>query len=145
MAIKSIVYTRKNVDKKVNFDGYHIRDAYLVNDYVALILVYYGEITWFRSVLFNPEGEVIKDSNSRVFPLDNTMLLMGSSYDKTLFLNTKTGEIKPLTITAKADPNTGLIDFDAINNVRKLLPDNDLLNLDSQDGVKKRIKSIIDD
>ena len=134
-----------NVDKKVNFDGYHIRDAYLVNDYVALILVYYGEITWFRSVLFNPEGEVIKDSNSRVFPLDNTMLLMGSSYDKTLFLNTKTGEIKPLTITAKADPNTGLIDFDAINNVRKLLPDNDLLNLDSQDGVKKRIKSIIND
>ena len=59
---------------------------------------------------------------------------MGSHIDKTLFLNTKTGEIKPLTITAKAD-EFGFIDFNDIGHFRNLLPNDELFKL--EDNNKK--------
>ena len=129
-----------HVDEKIEFGAYNFWDAYLVNDYVALILCYHDMRNLYRSVLFNPDGEVIMDSNYKVFPIDNTMQLMGSTREKTLFLNTKTGEIKPLTISAKADKH-GLIDFDTITNPRALLPNKELIDIDKKKSPKIRIKT----
>ena len=131
-----------HVDLKVEFGAYHIWNAFLVNGYVALILAYYGVSNSYRTILFNPDGEVIKETSYKAFPMDNTMQLFGPIGSKSLFLNTKTGEIKPLTITAKADPVTRLIDFDAINNIKGLLPDNEMLKFNSQDKAKEKVKNI---
>lgn len=128
-----------HVDERVEFGRYYIWDTYLVNDYTALILSCDGGYgTLFRTVLFNPDREVIMDSFYKVFPLDNSMQLMGSDMDKTLFLNTKTGEIKPLTITAKAD-EFGFIDFKDIGDFRNLLPNDELFKLEEKNNEKVKI------
>ena len=74
----------------------------MVNDWVAVVLEYRGEESIFETILFDPNGKRAYNDvvlGRKVFSIGYTMM-----FEKTgggsLFLNTKTGELRPLTITA---------------------------------------------
>ncbi len=107
--------------KKYNFDFRYTEFSYfIVNDYICLIKhIAHGPRSFYRSILQKANGEVILDSiEHKCYPMGNLIQIL--SYNGSQFLNTKTGEIGTLSITAPTDA-AGKIDFNQINDFNRLL------------------------
>lgn len=119
-----------NFDYK-KFDlNFHWREFnyFIVNDYLCIqkhFVNSYGEYR-LRTIIQNANGEMILDSvQHKCYALGNLIQIIHN--DKSEFLNTLTGEIGPLMITANIDSETGKIDIKNINNI------NNILSIDSNE------------
>ena len=107
--------------KKYNFGFRYTEFSYfIVNNYICLIKhIAKGPRSFYRSILQKANGDVILDSiDHKCYPMGNLIQIL--SYNDSQFLNTKTGEIGTLSITAPTDA-AGKIDFNQINDFSRLL------------------------
>lgn len=133
--------------KKYNLklDGYDF-NYFIVNDYVCITKDFYDDIgrTRYRRIIQKSNGEIILDSiNHDCYQLGDFIQIVGK--DETRFLNTLTGEIGQLGITAPADEK-GQIDFSKIKDLTnnfKIEGETQLLlpQSDQQHPKVKKIKS----
>lgn len=119
---------------------------FIVNNYICIINHFidgYG-ISRDRVILQNSNGDIILDSiNHRCFALGNFIQIIDE--DESEFLNTLTGEIGQLSISAKVDEK-GKIDLEKINNINNILTVNNntqLSFLATDDNENLKIKKLI--
>lgn len=100
-----------------NFVYFIINNYICINTFDTFIIGEY-EKSRNRVILQNSNGDIILDSiNHRVFPLGNFIQIVHNG--KSEFLNTLTGEIGQLSISAKVDEK-GKIDLKGINNINNI-------------------------
>lgn len=121
---------------KFNFSIYHEGFSYfIVNNYLCIYKHFvdgYGESKW-RTILQKADGEVILDSiQHKCYAMGNFIQIVHNEDSE--FLNTITGEIGSLGITALVD-DTGKIDFERVNSINNILSieSNTLLGLPSSE------------
>ncbi len=108
--------------KRFNMSYCHEEFGYfIINDYICINKHFvgdFGQSRW-RTIIQKANGEVILDSvQHKCYPMGNFIQIVYNQDSE--FLNTITGEIGPLGITATFD-ETGKIDFKKINNVNNIL------------------------
>lgn len=108
--------------KKFNMNYWHEEFGYfIINDYICINKHFvgdFGQSRW-RTIIQKANGEVILDSvQHKCYPMGNFIQIIHNEDSE--FLNTITGEIGPLGITATLD-ETGKIDFKRVNNVNNIL------------------------
>lgn len=108
--------------KKFNMSYYYEEFGYfIINDYICINKHFvgdFGQSRW-RTIIQKSDGEVILDSvQHKCYPMGNFIQIVHNRDSE--FLNTITGEIGPLGITAPLD-ETGKIDFKRVNNVNNIL------------------------
>ena len=129
--------------KKYNFGFRYTEFSYfIVNNYICLIKhIAKGPRSFYRSILQKANGDVILDSfDHKCYPMGNLIQIL--SYNDSQFLNTKTGEIGTLSITAPTDA-AGKIDFNQINDFSRLLTigsTSQLFLLSATDTPTKKLK-----
>ena len=129
--------------KKYNFGFRYTEFSYfIVNNYICLIKhIAKGPRSFYRSILQKANGDVILDSfDHKCYPMGNLIQIL--SYNDSRFLNTKTGEIGTLSITAPTD-EAGKIDFNQINDFSRLLTigsTSQLFLLSATDTPTKKLK-----
>lgn len=96
-------------------------DYFIVNNYICINKHFvddFGQSRW-RTIIQKADGEVILDSvQHKCYEMGNLIQIIKNG--KSEFLNTLTGEIGALEISATLD-ETGKIDFKKINNVNDIL------------------------
>lgn len=112
--------------------GYGNFNYFIINDYVRIDIVVsdeYGENKKDRCIILRADGKVIMDSTEcKGYPIGNFIQIIHANNDVE-YLNTLTGEIGPLQITAPIDENgkiviNGIEDYNSIfsvNNTEQLL------------------------
>ena len=131
---------------KFNFNIYHEGFSYfIVNNYLCIYKHFvdgYGESRW-RTILQQADGEVILDSiQHKCYAMGNFIQIVHNEDSE--FLNTITGEIGSLGITALVD-DTGKIDFERVNSINNILSieSNTLLGLpSSEEKQQAKIKKL---
>ena len=131
---------------KFNFNIYHEGFSYfIVNNYLCIYKHFvdgYGESRW-RTILQQADGEVILDSiQHKCYAMGNFIQIVHNEDSE--FLNTITGEIGSLGITALVD-DTGKIDFERVNSINNILSieSNTLLGLPtSEEKQQAKIKKL---
>lgn len=134
---------------KFNFNIYHEGFSYfIVNNYLCIYKHFvdgYGESKW-RTILQQADGEVILDSiQHKCYAMGNFIQIVHNEDSE--FLNTITGEIGSLGITALVD-DTGKIDFERVNSINNILSieSNTLLGLPtSEEKQQAKIKKLLCD
>lgn len=134
--------------KKFNMSYYNEEFGYfIINDYICInkhFVDNFGQSRW-RKIIQKANGEVILDSvQHKCYPIGNFIQIIHNEDSK--FLNTITGEIGPLRITATLD-ETGRIDFKKVNSVNNILSigDNILLGppLLAEEGQTPKVKKLL--
>ena len=92
---------------------------FVVNDYVCIIKhIAEGPRSFFRNIIQNANGEIILDSmQHKCYPMGNLIQIVKDG--KSEFLNTLTGEIGQLSLTAPTDED-GKIDFSKIKDLTNI-------------------------
>lgn len=108
--------------KKFNMSYFHETFGYfIINDYICVnnhFVGDFGQSLW-RTIIQKANGQIILDSvQHKCFPMGNFIQILHN--EDSDFLNTITGEIGSLRITARLD-ETGKIDFKTVNNVNHIL------------------------
>ena len=112
---------------------------FLINDYLCIIIrLTDGPRTFYRHIILNASGKVFLDSlKHECYPMGNFIQIVGEN--TTQFLNTITGEISGLSLTAPTD-ETGKIDFSQISDINRLFTSNGIpLALPSTDEASKNL------
>lgn len=108
--------------KKFNMSFYFEEfDYFILNDYVCISKHFVGELgqSRWRTIIQKANGEVILDSvQHKCYPMGNFIQILHNKDSE--FLNTITGEIGPLGVTATLN-EAGKIDFKRIDNVNSIL------------------------
>lgn len=93
---------------------------FIVNDYICIIKhIADGPRSFYRYILQKANGDIVLDSfEHKCYPMGNLIQIYGNNGSQ--FLNTNTGEIGTLSITAPTD-ETGKIDFKQISDFNSLL------------------------
>lgn len=131
--------------KKYNLSlDWNAFDYFIVNKYICIKSHYidgYGQ-SKFRTVIENNNGEVILDSiKHKCFPLGNYIQIFSNGQSQ--FLNTITGEIGNLILTAPTENNKiNLEKLNSINDIFKMDINNNLM-LQHVDESKQNIKKLI--
>lgn len=115
--IPNIDYKRLGLSKSNDlFDGFNY---FVVNDYVCIIKhIAEGPRSLFRNIIQNANGEIILDSmQHKCYPMGNLIQIIKDG--KSEFLNTLTGEIGQLSITAPTDEK-GKVDFSKIKDLTNI-------------------------
>lgn len=133
----------KQLDLPRNNDFFGDFTYFVVNDYVCIIKhVTNGTSSSYRNIIQNANGEIILDSmQHKCYSMGNLIQIVKS--DKSEFLNTLTGEIGQLSITAPTDENRK-IEFSKISNFKNIFQvDNTnqllLLSSDVQSPKQKKL------
>ena len=108
--------------KKFNLSFYHEEFGYfIINDYICIHKHFvdgYGQSRW-RTIIQKADGEVILDSvQHKCYAIGNFIQI--SHNDDSEFLNTITGEIGALEISATVNED-GKIDFEKIDNATNII------------------------
>lgn len=116
IVIPSFDYTK--FDLGFQYDKFNY---FIINDYICIqkhFVGNFGQSRW-RTIIQRANGEVILDSTQhKCYAIGNLIQII---HDKnSIFLNTLTGEIGPLEITASTDEN-GKIDFQKIRSADQAL------------------------
>lgn len=118
---------------------------FIVNNYVCIINHFvdgYG-LSRYRHIIQNSAGDIVLNSiEHKCYAMGNLIQIIG--HDVTQFLNTVTGEIGVLSLTAPVDEK-GNINFNEINDVNNLLTvgNNDQFLLPpAGDGAMSKVKKI---
>lgn len=107
--------------KKFNLDFRYTKFGYfIINNYICIIKhIADGPRSFYRYILQKANGEVVLDSmEHKCYPMGNLIQILSNNDSQ--FLNTITGEIGTLSITAPTD-ETGKIDFNQISDFNSLL------------------------
>ena len=140
--ISNIDYKRFGLSKSNDFfDNFTF---FVVNDYVCIIkYIAEGPRSFFRNIIQNANGEIILDSmQHKCYSMGNLIQIVKDG--KSEFLNTLTGEIGQLSLTAPTDED-GKIDFSKIKdltNIFKIEGTTQLL-LPSSDEQPPKVKKLI--
>lgn len=115
--IPNIDYKRFGLSKSNDFFGQF--NYFVVNDYVCIIKhIAEGPQSFFRNIIQNANGEIILDSmQHKCYPMGNLIQIIKDG--KSEFLNTLTGEIGQLSLTAPTDED-GKIDFSKIKDLTNI-------------------------
>lgn len=118
---------------------------FIINDYVCITYHYvddYGQ-SKFRNVIQNAAGDILLDSiYHKCYQTGDLIQIIGC--DGTKFLNTLTGEISDLNLTAPVDID-GNIDFTQINDINNFLisgADGQLLLPSIADSSESKVKKL---
>ncbi len=132
---------------KFHFSYYHEGFSYfIVNNYLCIYKHFvdgYGESRW-RTILQKSDGKIILDSiQHKCYAMGNFIQIIHNEDSE--FLNTITGEIGPLGITAPVDKN-GKIDFKKIGNINNVLSienDTSLRLLSTEEEKTSKVKKLL--
>lgn len=119
--------------KKFDIRPYHGDFSYfIVNNYLCVQKHFVGnhsESRW-RTIIIRSDGEIILDSiNHECYALGNLIQIIHNNSSE--FLNTITGEIGPLEITAPTS-STGKIDFRSTSSIGDILSITDTSSIEEQ-------------
>lgn len=115
--IPNIDYKRFGLSKSNDFFGDFT--YFVVNNYVCIIKhIAEGPQSFFRNIIQNANGEIIIDSmQHKCYPMGNMIQIIKNG--KSEFLNTLTGEIGQLSLTAPTYED-GKIDFSKIKDLTNI-------------------------
>lgn len=117
---------------------------FVVNDYVCIIKhISNGPYSSYRNIIQNANGEIILDSmQHKCYQMGNLIQIIKDG--KSEFLNTLTGEIGQLSITAPTDENRK-IEFSKISNLENIfqIDNTNQLLLPSSDDQPPKVKKLI--
>lgn len=140
--ISNIDYKRFGLSKSNDFFGDFT--YFVVNDYVCIIKhIAEGPRSFFRNIIQNANGEIILDSmQHKCYPMGNLIQIVKDG--KSEFLNTLTGEIGQLSLTAPTDED-GKIDFSKIKDLTNIfqIEGTTQLLLPSSDEQPPKVKKLI--
>lgn len=140
--IPNIDYKRFGLSKSNDFFGDFT--YFVVNDYVCIIKhIAEGPQSFFRNIIQNANGEIILDSmQHKCYPMGNLIQIIKDG--KSEFLNTLTGEIGQLSLTAPTDEE-GKIDFNKIKDLTNIfqIEGTTQLLLPSSDEQSPKVKKLI--
>ena len=140
--ISNIDYKRFGLSKSNDFFGNFT--FFVVNDYVCIIKhIAEGPRSFFRNIIQNANGEIILDSmQHKCYPMGNLIQIVKDG--KSEFLNTLTGEIGQLSLTAPTDED-GKIDFSKIKDLTNIfqIEGTTQLLLPSSDEQPPKVKKLI--
>ena len=140
--IPNIDYKRFGLSKSNDF--FCDFTYFVVNDYVCIIKhIVEGPQSFFRNIIQNANGEIILDSmQHKCYPMGNLIQIIKDG--KSEFLNTLTGEIGQLSLTAPTDEE-GKIDFNKIKDLTNIfqIEGTTQLLLPSSDEQSPKVKKLI--
>lgn len=124
--IPNIDYKRFKLSKSNDFFGDF--NYFVVNDYVCIIKhIAKGPCSFFRTIIQNANGEIILDSmDHECYPIGDLIQIIKNKESE--FLNTLTGEIGQLSLTAPTDEENK-IDFSEIQDLRNVFQIGDTTQL----------------
>ena len=139
--ISNIDYKRFGLRKSNDFGDF---SYFVVNDYVCIIKhIAEGPRSFFRNIIQNANGEIVLDSmQHKCYPMGNLIQIIKDG--KSEFLNTLTGEIGQLSLTAPTDED-GKIDFSKIKDLTNIfqIEGTTQLLLPSSDEQPPKVKKLI--
>lgn len=139
--IPNIDYKQFGLRKSNDFGDF---SYFVVNDYVCIIKhIAEGPRSFFRNIIQNANGEIILDSmQHKCYPMGNLIQIVKDG--KSEFLNTLTGEIGQLSLTAPTDED-GKIDFSKIKDLTNIfqIEGTTQLLLPSSDEQPPKVKKLI--
>lgn len=140
--IPNIDYKQLGLCKDNNFDFLY----FVVNDYVCITQsIDDGPRTLFRYIIQNANGEIFLDSmRHKCYPMGNLIQIFKDG--KSEFLNTLTGKIGQLSLTAPTNED-GIIDFSQIKDITNIfqIESTTELLLPSSGKQKSKVKKLIPD
>ena len=121
---------------------------FIINDYICVNQHFtdgYGQ-SQLRTIILKADGEVVLDSvRDRCYPIGNSIQIVSNGQSK--FLNTITGEIRTLEITAPTtdDGNIDFIKLNIINDILRIGANSTLMIEASNTQYKKVKKTLKND